>query len=227
MRRLGLWLKESTGVDLSLVYDTYDRSRFLWGLATTVLLMLLCVAGSLMVGVVGALVSEARIPLLSRLARIGCVLGRMTPPLLQMYLLVFGLGTVLMTAYGVSVSAFWAVVACLSHYTGASVMVAFIEAAQVKRQTVPGFVLRWGNFREVLALSSAPVTAALINVSKATMMASAVAVPELLSVTTSIMADNGNVAVMMNALLLTFLLLVWGAVRVLQTLERKLRGEVL
>lgn len=227
VRRLGLWLKESTGVDLSLVYDAYDRSRFLWGLATTVLLMLLCVAGSLMVGVVGALVSEARIPLLSRLARIGCVLGRMTPPLLQMYLLVFGLGTVLMAAYGVSVSAFWVVVACLSHYTGSSVMVAFIEAAQVKRQTVPGFALRWGNFREVLALSSAPVTAALINVSKATMMASAVAVPELLSVTTSIMADNGNVAVMMNALLLTFLLLVWGAVRVLQTLERKLRGELL
>jgi polar amino acid transport system substrate-binding protein len=56
------------------------------------------------------------------------------------------------------------------------------------------------------------------------MMASAVAVPELLSVATTIMTDNGNVGVMMNVLLLTFLLLIFATVRVLTLLERKLLG---
>jgi Flp pilus assembly protein TadG len=38
------------------------------------------------------------------------------------------------------------------------------------------------------------------------------------------MTDNGNVGVMMNVLLLTFLLLIFATVRVLTLLERKLLG---
>jgi polar amino acid transport system substrate-binding protein len=54
-------------------------------------------------------------------------------------------------------------------------------------------------------------------------MASAVAVPELLSAATGIMVENGNVTVMMNALLLIFLLLVFCTVRLLEALGKKLR----
>jgi polar amino acid transport system substrate-binding protein len=224
LRRLGLWFKENTGLDLSLVYDEYDRARFLLGLGTTVLLMLLCVSGSLLLGVLGALLAEAKVRVISRLIWIASVLGRMTPPLLVMYLLLFGLGSMLMATHGISVSPFAVVVWCLSFYTGSSIMTAFLFAADVKRQANPVFQLRWGNMGELIATSSGHVTAALINVSKATMMASAVAVPELLSVATTIMTENGNVGVMMNVLLLTFLLLIFATVRLLKLLERKLLG---
>ena len=225
LRRLGLWFKENTGLDLSLVYDEYDRARFLLGLGTTVLLMLLCVSGSLLLGVLGALLAEAKVRVISRLIWIASVLGRMTPPLLVMYLLLFGLGSMLMATHGISVSPFAVVVWCLSFYTGSSIMTAFLFAADVKRQANPVFQLRWGNMGELIATSSGHLTAALINVSKATMMASAVAVPELLSVATTIMTENGNVGVMMNVLLLTFLLLIFATVRVLKLLERKLLGR--
>ena len=225
LRRLGLWFKENTGLDLSLVYDEYDRARFLLGLGTTVLLMLLCVSGSLLLGVLGALLAEAKVRVISRLIWIASVLGRMTPPLLVMYLLLFGLGSMLMATHGISVSPFAVVVWCLSFYTGSSIMTAFLFAADVKRQANPVFQLRWGNMGELIATSSGHVTAALINVSKATMMASAVAVPELLSVATTIMTENGNVGVMMNVLLLTFLLLIFATVRLLKLLERKLLGR--
>jgi polar amino acid transport system substrate-binding protein len=224
LRRLGLWFKENTGLDLSLVYDEYDRTRFLLGLGTTVLLMLLCVSGSLLLGVLGALLAEAKVRVISRLTWMASVVGRMTPPLLVMYLLLFGLGSMLMTTYGISVSPFAVVVWCLSYYTGSSIATALLFAADVKRQSNPAFQLRWGNMRELIAVSSGHVTAALVNVSKATMMASAVAVPELLSVATTIMTENGNVGVMMNVLLLTFLLLIFATVRVLTLLERKLLG---
>ena len=225
LRRLGLWFKENTGLDLSLIYDEYDRTRFLLGLGTTVLLMLLCVSVSLLLGVLGALLAEAKVRVISRLIWIASVLGRMTPPLLVMYLLLFGLGSMLMATHGISVSPFAVVVWCLSFYTGSSIMTAFLFAADVKRQANPVFQLRWGNMGELIATSSGHVTAALINVSKATMMASAVAVPELLSVATTIMTENGNVGVMMNVLLLTFLLLIFATVRVLKLLERKLLGR--
>lgn len=224
LRRLGLWFKESTGLDLSLIYDEYDRTRFLLGLGTTVLLMLFCVSGSLLLGVLGAVLAEAKVRILSRLIWIASVLGRMTPPLLVMYLLLFGLGSLLMASYGITLSPFAVVVGCLSYYTGSSIMTALLFAADVRRQSNPAFRLRWASLRELIATSSGHVTAALINVSKATMMASAVAVPELLSVATTIMTENGNVGVMMNVLLLTFLLLIFAAVRVLKRLERKLLG---
>lgn len=226
LRRLGLWVKEYTGMDLTLVYDEYDRNRFLLGLTTTLLLMVLCVSASLGLGVFGAVLSEAKLWGLSRLMRMASVVGRMTPPLLVMYLLLFGLGSMLIASHGISLSPFAVVVWCLSYYTGSSVMTALVFAADVQRQTRAGFRLRWSNVREVIAMSSGHVTAALVNVSKATMMASAVAVPELLSAVTTIMTDNGNVTLMMNVLLLTFLILIFATFRLLGALEKKLLGDI-
>ncbi len=218
--QFGLWLNETTGLNLSLIYDPFDRVQFLFGLATTLLLTVLCIAGSLFLGVSGAVLAESRIPLASRLARMSCVLGRMTPPLLIMYLILFGIGSMLATHYGIALSAMAVVVWCLSFYTGAGVMTALLDAANALRHDEPGFQIRFSNVRRLARLSSGSVTASLINVAKATMMASAVAVPELLSATTSIISERGNVGVMMNALLLTFLLIIFVVVRLLRRVEK-------
>jgi polar amino acid transport system substrate-binding protein len=69
------------------------------------------------------------------------------------------------------------------------------------------------------------ISASLVNVAKASMIASAVAVPELLSASTSIMLDSGNVSEMMNALLLSFVLLIAVTNRLIKALENKLREK--
>jgi polar amino acid transport system substrate-binding protein len=66
----------------------------------------------------------------------------------------------------------------------------------------------------------------LINVMKLTVMASAIAVPELLSVSLAIMADQGNINVMMNVLLMTYLILITLAIRLLNRLQDWLNKQV-
>lgn len=218
--QFGLWVNEATGLNLSLVYDPFDRTQFLRGLATTLALTVLCLAGSLGLGVAGAVLAESGRAGVSRLARASCVLGRMTPPLLVMYLILYGIGSVLAAHWALSLPAMAIVVWCLSFYTGAGVMTALLEAAAALRHEDAGYRVRWSTLDRLPRLASGPVTAALVNVAKATMMASAVAVPELLSATTAIISERGNVGVMMNALLLTFLLLIFGVVRLLRRAER-------
>jgi len=219
---LGLWLRDQWGWDLTLVYDSYDRSRFLSGLGWTVLLMLLCIGGSLAVGLGGALLVEARIPWLSAAVRLLAIHGQMTPPLLHMYLLMYGVGALLWHSGGIGLSPLWVAVACLSYYTGASVQRSFLQSCEHQRHQQLSYRLHLRTLRVVLPLASPPVTAALVNVCKATMMASVLAVPELLSAATSIMADNGNVGVMMNALLCVFVALIALTIRLLDRLERSL-----
>ena len=221
LRRFGLQIRDLTGIDLTILYDTYDRSAFFSGLLVTLLLTVLCIGGSLAVGVLGAFAAECKVAMLRPVTLFVSVCGRMTPPLLQIYLVLVGVGS-LLTGLGITLSPLLVVVACLSYYTGSSVMVAMLEAADVHRRTAPDYRITLRTLREIIPNSSGPVVAALVNVSKATMMGSAVAVPELLSAATSIVSDHGNVGVVMNAVLLTFLVLIFVVVRVLGKIERKL-----
>jgi polar amino acid transport system substrate-binding protein len=71
LAQIGLWLNEHTGINLTLIYDEVDRSQYLRGLATTLLLTAMCIIGSLVLGIAGAICAELRIPLLPPLARAG------------------------------------------------------------------------------------------------------------------------------------------------------------
>ncbi|WP_170133609.1 transporter substrate-binding domain-containing protein [Undibacterium pigrum] len=226
LAQLGLWLNEATGINLTLVYDSFDRSQFFYGLLVTLALTALCISCSLLLGWAGAVFAESRIWLLSATARLLGTIGRMTPPLLCMYLLLFGIGAILSESVGIALPAFGVVVFCLSVYTGAGVMTALLDAATAYRLQHGEFRLRFANTSLIARLASGSVTASLINVSKATMMASAVAVPELLSATTSIINERGNVGVMMNALLLTFLLIIFAVVRLIRQLEQKILARL-
>ncbi|MFZ9407676.1 MAG: ABC transporter permease subunit, partial [Burkholderiaceae bacterium] len=219
LQQWGLRLREATGVDLSVVYDPEDRRAFLSGLLMTVVITLACIAGSLLLGVLGAMLAESRLALARAFASFANVIGRMTPPLLQIYLVLFGIGAVL-AQHGIRLSPVVVAVTCLSVYTGAGVMSALREGANHYRSTVPDYRIHPLHLAPILPLVSGSVVAALVNVAKATMMASAVAVPELLNATTTIMAERGNVGVMMNLVLLAFLLFIMAVVRVLGRIER-------
>lgn len=207
IEQLGMRLKAATGLDFSLVYDAYDRNAFLHGLAVSLLLVAATLAGSALVAALGALVIDARIPLLSRLGAAIATFARMTPPLLQLYVVVFGLGSIT-AGWGLTLNAFAAAAFCLSLYAGSASAVALLESAEALRHGEPGFRITVATLPRVFARAYQPVMAALVNIVKGTGMASAVAVPELISSSTTIVAERGNSAVMMNVLMVVYFLLV-------------------
>ncbi|MFO1422877.1 MAG: transporter substrate-binding domain-containing protein, partial [Candidatus Competibacteraceae bacterium] len=221
LQHIGLLIKEWTGLSLTVLYDAYDRNLFLAGLWRTLQLMIGCIVGSLVLGCLGALIAEG-IPWLRGLVRLLAALGRMTPPLLLIYLIFFGVGHIVVTRYGWTVDGSMIAVFCLSLYTGCAIVYTLIEACALLKGQEPGFTLGWHGLPRLLRLAYAPVIAALVNVVKATGMASAIAVPELISASTAIVAEQGNTAVMMNVLMITYFLLVMGVVRFFDYLERRM-----
>lgn len=223
LRSWGLRVLERTGVDLTYVYDDYERGEFLHALWLTAALTVCCIVGSLTCGVALALVVARNVPVASALLRRLASFARMTPPLLQLYVLMFGVGGVIAARWGVHVGAFGIVVLALSLYTGAGIMRALEDAVlHLRESTRQRVVLDATTLGFVMRHASSAIVALLVNVTKATMMASAVAVPELLSVSTSIIAEHGNVATMMNTLMLCFLLLVFVVLRLLRLIERSI-----
>lgn len=217
----GLLLKERAGLDLTILYDVYDRDLFLAGLWMTLQLMLGSIVGSLLVGCLGALVAEG-LPWLRGLVRLTSALGRMTPPLLLIYLVFFGVGHIMVSHYGWTFDGAMIAVSCLSLYTGCAIVFTLLEATAVLKHQEPGFTLSWRRLPRVLRLAYAAVVASLINVVKATGMASAIAVPELISASTAIVAEQGNPAVMMNVLMLIYFLLVMLVMQIFNAIERRM-----
>ncbi|MBK1662258.1 transporter substrate-binding domain-containing protein, partial [Paracraurococcus ruber] len=189
LMRLGLAVKEHFGLDLSVVYDGYDRHAFLLGLLRTLLLVLGSMAGALALGAAAAMLMGRGLLLAWPVQALVTAL-RMTPPLLQIYVLFFGLGAWLATRWGLAVDPMLAVLLCLSLYAGAAVAQALRDASALLAAQVPDFRLGPATLRRTLHAARGSVTGILVNIAKATGMASAIAVPELISASTSIMADR-------------------------------------
>lgn len=204
LRGQGIWLKEHLGINLSVVYDPFDGQRYLQGIAYTLALSGLSILGALLLGYLGAKLVLAEWFLLSRLCRFIMLYGRMTPPLLQMYLVFFGVGGTLWASHGMTISPFLIAVWCLSYYHGAIIVASLLDAAKLIKAKDPGFRLNLSTLPALMRISTVGIRSAISNLSKATTITSAIAVPELLAATIAIIADQGNVNVMMNLLLVTF-----------------------
>lgn len=213
---LALSLRDDWGIDLTAFYDPYNRSQFARALLITILLALSVVVGSVAVGALGAVLIRRRLPVVTPLVNLSLAVMRMTPPLLQLYLVFFGIGG-LLAASGLSLNAFVAAAFVLSFYAGAANAVALAEAAATVEAGASG------RLRRILRLAFPAVMGSCINVVKATAMASAIAVPELVHVSTSIVADYGNGAEMMNILLVAYLLIVLAVVYGFTLVERRIQ----
>ena len=220
---LSMSIKETTGLDLSPVYDPLDRSVFFHGLLLTVALSVATVLGSIVLGALFGWVMHRRIPVLSHVLQGLCAVLRMTPPLLQLYVFFFGVGGILF-AYGFTLDAFSLAAAVLSLYAAASNAVSFSLAADVAASDGGKLGFSLGEFRRALELCHAAVAGNSVNIVKATGMASTLALPELVHASTAIIAEKGNDAVMMNGLLLCYFLLVFATFWVLRGWERRAHG---
>ena len=227
------WLNQATGINLSILYDAFDRARFARGFVTTLALSAVCIVLSVVIGVAGAWVQGSRHRVPRAVIHWYIQAFRNTPPLVQLYFFYFGLGSLLVGASGPLISNLgWAVIA-LSFFAGAfnvEIFRAGIEA--VPRTTLEaaeslGFS-RWQAYRRIVLplafrISLPALNNNLVNLVKTTTLAYAIAVPEMLYVSSQIWSDELNVPVMMNVLLLCYFLLVGLVVWLMTRWERAMR----
>lgn len=206
LQALGLRLKENFGIDLNFVYDPYDRTQFLRGLLYSMLLIASGIAISLTLGIAAATTVDGRNGWRHRALRVLMAYGRLTPPLIMMYLIFFGIGGWTTREFGIKLPAFAVATFCSGFYTAGLIMRAFLEAADHMRRMQPDFVLRLHNIKQTEQFSGLPIKQALINLTKQTMLASAIAIPELLSASSLLIAEKGNIFLTMTALVITFYL---------------------
>lgn len=239
---LEAWFKHlyaTTGINLTIAYDPFDRARFLHGLLVTIELSVITIACSILIGVIGAWLQGSRLVWTRRIVAGYIQFFRNTPPLVQLYFFYFGLSTLLpktTTALGTTaplIGGFAWVCISLSFFAGAFNVEIFrsgIEA--VPRSTIEaaealGYTRLKAYTRIVLPLAIRVCLPALnnnlVNLIKTTTLAYAVAVPELLYVSAQIWSDNANVPEMMVVLLVVFVALVGILVAFMHALEHRLR----
>src|SRR3546814_2701602 len=86
---------QDTGINLTFIYDSYDRGRLIDGFWMTVWLSLICLALSVAIGIVGAWAQGARSAVLRRAVAAYIEFFRSPPPLVQLYFFYFALGSLI------------------------------------------------------------------------------------------------------------------------------------
>lgn len=221
IKGIGLWLKE-LGIPLSIIYDADDAKRYLEGILWTIALSVGAVLGALVLGYWGAKIILSGSGILAKSFTLLANFARMTPPILQMYLVFFGLGGLLFQYYELQLSPFLVALWSLSFYHAGIIVFTLIESATLQKSKEASFNLSLRTLPKLIEHSAVGIRTSLNNLVKATTIASAIAVPELLSATIAIIGDQGNIDLMMNLLLIVFYLISTLWLFVIIKVERKL-----
>ncbi|KXU31523.1 hypothetical protein A0J57_17060 [Sphingobium sp. 22B] len=234
---VGEWLLDR-GINFSVLFSGFDRGRFLSGLGYTLLLAVGSLILSVVIGVMGAGVTQMRASAPRSIVAGYVELFRNTPVLAQIYFFYFGIGSLLPMVSddaGGQVRLLgnvpWAVIA-LGLHAGAFQ----VEALRAAIESVPARLVeaaealgmdRWRVFRYVIlpiAIRRALPTIgnALAQAIKSTSTAYAIAVPELLYASNRIWTESANVPETMLMLFLTYMALVGSVGWAVRRLEKRL-----
>ena len=231
-------LYDRTGINLTFIYDDFDRARMIKGFFLTLELAVITIVLSILVGIAGAWLQGSKLVTIRRVVAAFISLFRNTPPLVQIYFFYFGLGYLLPRVSDASGAAVpmvsnlqWAIIS-LSLFAGAFNIEIFrsgIEAIpKATIEAATSFALsRWQTYRLIVLPMAIRVCLPalgnnLVNLVKTTNLAYAIAVPELLYVSKQIWSDATNVREMMLFVLVAYLSLVFVLVGVLHRIERRL-----
>jgi polar amino acid transport system permease protein len=228
-----LWLYKTTGIKLTIFYDSYDRTRFVEGFATTLKLSAYCLVLSVVLGAGVAWLASSRMVAVRRAAAGFVALFRNTPPLVQLYFCYFALGPLLPKVGGAPpLGSFgWALVSLtlLETAFSAEIFRSGVEAvpkAMIEAAASLGFS-RWQIYRQVVLplavrITMPAMTNNLVNLVKTTTLAYAIAVPELVYMSAQIWSEQVNVPEMMVVLLVSYVAIVGIINQAMQWLEARL-----
>ena len=230
---------QDTGINLTFIYDSYDRNRLIDGFLTTVWLSMVCLVLSVVIGIVGAWAQGARFRAVRWLVSAYIEFFRNTPPLVQLYFFYFALGSIMPTTtnrFGLQEPILdnfaWAIIS-LSFFAGSFNVEIFrsgIEAVPESTKEAAealGYSRLQTYLEIVLPLAFRVCLPALnnnlVNLVKTTTLAYAIAVPEMLYQSAQIWSDSVNVPEMMVFLLIAYVFLVGVLVWFMHRWERSMR----
>jgi polar amino acid transport system substrate-binding protein len=207
------WLQQEWGLDISVFFIPYAQRKLLTGLLYTLGLSISSILGAVLFGISLSLFAAA----LRRRARwLHIVLwpqevlirvARMVPPILQMYILFFGLGSVLDSSGLPSPGPFVSALIILVLYAGATCAAVLSHSFETALQHRPNDGVL-DLFPDVFRTSYDGLVAACVNTVKAAGLASVIALPELVSSVNLIILEGGSATILMNGLVLFYLVLV-------------------
>jgi polar amino acid transport system permease protein len=229
------WLNAHYGVNFSVFYDAFEWHTFVRGIAMTFVLSAASIAGSVVLGAIGAFFQRSHSRGLRLCAHAYVWIFRNTPPLVQLYFFYFALGPFLTHLAGAPTPLLgnigWAVVSLIL-FAGAF----NVEIFRSGIEAVPHSMLEAASslgmnhlqtFRKVvmplaLRISLPALSNNLINLIKTTTNAYAIAVPELLYVSSQIWAQDLNTLEMMIVLLVFYLGVIGLFVMLMNRLEKSI-----
>lgn len=232
-------LYQTHGLNFSVFYDPFDRSRFLTGLWTTIYISVVSICASIAIGLVGVWLAESRSRLGRILVRAYVQFFRNTPPLVQLSFFYFAIGGLLPSVtdgFGDQTPLLsgtsWAIIA-FSLFAGAFNVEIFrsgveaVPSTTVEAAESLGYT-RFQLYREIVLplafrICLPALNNNLVNLVKTTTLAYAIAAPEVLYASAQIWSELFNVREMMNVLLVTYVLLVAVLVWVMGRWERSMR----
>src|SRR3974377_1750491 len=88
-------LHDTTGINLTIFYDSVDSARFFNRFLPSVRLMAVCIICSVIIGVIGAWIQGSRLRMLRLMTQGYIQFFRNTPPLVQLYFFYFAVGAYL------------------------------------------------------------------------------------------------------------------------------------
>lgn len=230
-------LYETTGLNFSPFYDSYDWNRLLEGMWVSVKLIIAIIAVSLVIGVVGAGAQTSRIRLVRWFMAAYIEIFRNTPPIVQLLFFYFGLGSITPQIdmggwYEPVIGSFgWAVIA-IGIFGGSYNVEIFRSGIEAVPDSMIEAADSLGFSRfEIFAYVSLPLafriclpalTNNIISLAKTASLAYVIAVPEITYALSGVWSDNVNVAEMMLLLFVFYILLVAVIARIMSVLERRL-----
>jgi polar amino acid transport system permease protein len=227
------WLNGAHGINLSVMYDSFDRANFLAGMRYTLWLSVVSILGSILIGGIGAYCLFLKHRSLHRLVNTYVQVFRNTPPLIQLYFFYFALGPALTSATGlhepVLSNVTWAIVS-LTFYAGSF----NVEIFRSGIEAVPASTLEAADalgmgrakifYRIVMPLALRISLPALnnnfVNLIKTSSNAFAIAVPEILYASSQIWSDHLNTLEMMCILFAFYSLLIGCFVFMMHRIEK-------
>ena len=224
-------VKAITGIGLSDLFDPVIRKRLISAVGYTLAVSLTSILGTLLVAFLfsrifiwashGGLAAKAAQWPIATLASV----SRMTPPILQMYLLFFGVGAWLYSGGYASPSAFLCGVIVLSMYAGSNCALLLADAFEIERTAHPNNTLMI-TYKRAFRRAYNGIVTACVNVLKSSGLVSLMAVPELLSSVNLTGLEGSNAATLLSGALIFYFLLVVLLLMAFDLLKRLIsRGE--
>ena len=230
-------LYETTGLNFTPFYESYDWNRLLDGMWVSVKLILAVIAVSLVIGIVGAGAQTSKSRILRFLVAAYIEIFRNTPPIVQLLFFYFGLGAITPQVdmggwYEPIIGSFgWAVIA-LGIFGGSYNVEIFRAGVEAVPETTKeaadalGFsdfkIFTYITMPLAFRFSLPALTNNIISLAKTSSLAYVIAVPEITYSLSNIWSDSVNVPEMMVLLFLFYIVLVAIIAWAMGWLERKL-----